>query len=238
MIYVNGCGYTEGHTLEDKTKSWPYILGKKINVEDNKIFIEADYNVSNQYIVRSTISTLCEFINRGEKPEMVVIGFTDLARREFFHAETAHLVHGIPRGEYIPNPEFSDESNERLDILNKIYMTDLYAPVYDFHVFMNQVILLQTFFEKHDIKYIMFSAKNFTNDLLDDTDLGDLCIQAKLTHLYSMIDRKKLVTNTTMFRYIYENDKYNGDKEDPLNMFPNEEAHSDWADILFDLIQR
>jgi len=65
MLYANGCSFTYGTGLAHKDRAWPFVLAEKLNISD--VETEAQRGVSNNYIVRNTITTVSEKLSAGEK---------------------------------------------------------------------------------------------------------------------------------------------------------------------------
>jgi len=68
-LYVNGCSFTHGDTLP-KEQSWPYLLGKEINLN---LINESKNGQSFGSILYNSINTLSEL---DSSDTIVVIGFT------------------------------------------------------------------------------------------------------------------------------------------------------------------
>ena len=64
MLYANGCSFTYGTGLAHKNKAWPFMLGEKLGIKD--IETDAERGISNQYIVRQTITKVSEAISNSE----------------------------------------------------------------------------------------------------------------------------------------------------------------------------
>ena len=70
MLYANGCSFTYGTGLAHKDKAWPFMLAEKLGIKD--IETDAERGISNQYIVRQTITKVSEYISNGKKPFVAV----------------------------------------------------------------------------------------------------------------------------------------------------------------------
>jgi hypothetical protein len=68
MIYANGCSFTYGTGLPLKDKAWPFELAELLGYDRSETITEAQRGVSNQYIVRNTITTVSDLLAEGKKP--------------------------------------------------------------------------------------------------------------------------------------------------------------------------
>ena len=118
MLYANGCSFTYGTGLSIKRQGLT-ILAEKLGIDD--VETDAQRGVSNNYIVRSTITNLCEQI-LGNKIDFVAIGMTAPNRKEHFIEKKNLLIHNIPSHEYHGNINLDEQSNRDLDLFNTLYM--------------------------------------------------------------------------------------------------------------------
>jgi hypothetical protein len=232
MLYANGCSFTYGTGLAHKDKAWPFILGEKLGISKEDIQTDAERGISNQYIVRQTITVVSELLSNGKKP-FVAIGLTAPNRREHFIESKNILIHNIPSHEYHGNIRLDEETNTDLDKFNQLYMKHFWSPVYDFHNYLIQVLTLQNFCTANDLEYIIFNSLNLTPNLLESTNFTELCEQADMKDVLSQLDMDCIYEDQTFFTYMYEKSMFFPTEGDERYMHPNEEAHKDWADILF-----
>ena len=73
-----------------------------LGFERDDTITEAQRGVSNQYIVRNTITTVSDLLAEGKKP-FCAIGMSAPSRREHFIESTNTLIHNVPAHEYRDN---------------------------------------------------------------------------------------------------------------------------------------
>lgn len=237
MLYANGCSFTYGTGLAHKDKAWPYELAERLGFDRSETITEAQRGVSNQYVVRNTITTVSELIADGKRP-FIAIGMTAPSRREHFIESKNTLVHNIPSHEYHGNIMLDEQTNRDLDLFNTLYMKHFWSPMYDFHTYLIQVLQLQSFFLQNDLEYVIFNSLNLTPNLLEPTKFTELCEQADMGPVYKQLDITRIYEEQTLFTYMYDNKKFFQVEGDERYMHPDEECHKEWADILFKDIER
>lgn len=237
MLYANGCSFTYGTGLAHKDKAWPYELAERLGFDRSETITEAQRGVSNQYVVRNTITTVSELIADGKRP-FIAIGMTAPSRREHFIESKNTLVHNIPSHEYHGNIMLDEQTNRDLDLFNTLYMKHFWSPMYDFHTYLIQVLQLQSFFLQNDLEYVIFNSLNLTPNLLEPTKFTELCEQADMGPVYKQLDMTRIYEEQTLFTYMYDNKKFFQVEGDERYMHPDEECHKEWADILFKDIER
>ena len=112
-------------------------------------------------------------------------------------------------------------------------MKHFWSPVYDFHNYLIQVMSLQNFCVANDLEYIIFNSLNLTPNLIEPTNFTELCKQADMEDVLAQLDMTRIYEDQTFFTYMYDKKMFFPVEGDERYMHPNEEAHSDWADILF-----
>jgi hypothetical protein len=232
MLYANGCSFTAGTGLEDEEKAWPYILGENMGIDKENILTEAHKGVSNQYIIRSTISTVSKILSETENRPFCAIGLTAPSRREYFHPKSNQLIHKIPSPEFTPIDGLDETTNVELNVFNALYMKYFWSPVYDFHLYMTHVLTMQNFFKQNDLDYVIFNSLNLTTNLVEETKFKELCEQAGMKHIFKQFDMDRIYEDQTFFTYMYDKELYFKEEGTEAFMHPNEEAHEGWANIL------
>lgn len=233
MFYANGCSFTEGFGLEDPEDAWPYKLAQKMGYDIDDIHTEAHRGVSNQYIVRSTIASICKLQAMGHDISFVAIGMTAPARREWFSPKLNRLYHDIPAFHYEPNEELDGFTNNEFKVFNELYLKHFYSPVYDFHLYMTHLLTLQNFLKANDIDYIIFNSLSLTENLVEESTFKELIDQLGVGYMWLQFDQDKLYTDQTMFKFAEEKGLLIDEDEDVEGyMHPNKEGHLAWADIL------
>lgn len=236
MLYANGCSFTYGTGLALKDKAWPYELAEMLGYKREDTVTEAQRGVSNNYIVRNTITTVSDLLAEGKKP-FCAIGMTAPSRREHFIENKNILIHNVPSHEYHGNIMLDEQTNRDIDLFNNLYMKHFWSPVYDFHQYLIHVMTLQNFFKNAGLEYIIFNSLNLTPNLIEPTKFTELCEQSEMKNVQKQIDMKRVYEQQTFFTYMYDNKKFFQIEGDERYMHPNEEAHNEWAKILFDDIE-
>ena len=86
-LYINGCSFTKGHLL-DEDKTWPYLLGEKLNLSLNNKSANSN---SMQTISDRTIMDLSNFLSPEtihSKDTLVIIGLTWPGRQSVWFDNT------------------------------------------------------------------------------------------------------------------------------------------------------
>ncbi|MDA9373811.1 hypothetical protein N9R43_00295 [bacterium] len=237
MLYANGCSFTYGTGLADKSKAWPFELAERLGLDRSDTITEAQRGVSNQYIVRNTITTVSDLLAEGKKP-FCAIGLTAPSRREHFIEATNTLIHNVPAHEYHGNIMLDEQTNRDIDLFNTLYMKHFWSPVYDFHQYLIHMLTLQNFFKNAGLEYVIFNSLNLTPNLLEPTKFTELCEQADMTNVVKQLDMTRLYEQQTFFTYMHDNELYFKTEGDERYMHPDEQAHADWADILLEDINK
>lgn len=237
MLYANGCSFTYGTGLADKSKAWPFELAERLGLDRNDTVTEAQRGVSNQYIVRNTITTVSDLLAEGKKP-FCAIGLTAPSRREHFIEATNTLIHNVPAHEYHGNIMLDEQTNRDIDLFNTLYMKHFWSPVYDFHQYLIHILTLQNFFKNAGLEYVIFNSLNLTPNLLEPTKFTELCDQADMNNVVKQLDMTRMYEQQTFFTYMHDNELYFKTEGDERYMHPDEQAHADWADILLEDINK
>lgn len=237
MLYANGCSFTYGTGLADKSKAWPFELAERLELDRNETVTEAQRGVSNQYIVRNTITTVSDLLAEGKKP-FCAVGLTAPSRREHFIESTNTLIHNVPAHEYHGNIMLDEQTNRDIDLFNTLYMKHFWSPVYDFHQYLIHMLTLQNFFKNAGLDYVIFNSLNLTPNLLEATKFTELCEQADMGNVIKQLDMTRMYEQQTFFTYMHDNELYFKTEGDERYMHPDEQAHADWADILLDDINK
>jgi hypothetical protein len=196
-LYFNGCSHTWGDDLDDPLQqSWPSLISKKLNCD----FL--NHSVSggtNDRIMYQTIKNIDQF-------DKFYIAWTYTTRFTRYRTDNNHdvnfnpqLVHTV----YGKNSEFKDYGQ----LHYKFWHNELYA----FKIWLQNIILLQKFFESVNKPYLMLNAADnfidhwtvsrqlFNNsvqsllcfDLMDDNQLSEE--HAEIQHLVNKIDFSKFI---------------------------------------------
>jgi hypothetical protein len=162
--------------------------------------------VSNQYIINTVLETL-----REQEVNNVIIGFTDISRYELFQNNSKVQV--IPNKRIVQNPEVDEYDN--------LYLRNFYNEEYVLKNFIAQVMMLEAFLKTKKINYILFNAFGNRKVLIEH-------------HKKVGID---LLDSTTFLGWPYDDMNTLTENFDRLPCgHPDVEAHSFWADMLYDFL--
>ena len=103
---------------------------------------------------------------------------------------------------------------------------------------MLNVLTLQNFFQANKLPYVIFNSLNLTPNLLEPTKFTDLCEQSDMTGVYKQFDMSRIYEDQTFFTYMYDKKAFYPVEGDERYMHPNDEAHAEWAEILFQDIEK
>ena len=76
------------------------------------------------------------------------------------------------------------------------------------------------------------------NNGFEATNFTELCEQADMKDVFSQLDMTRIYEDQTFFTYMYEKELFFPTEGDERYMHPDEQAHNDWAEILFKDIVR
>jgi len=165
-LVANGCSFTEGYDLGDKTLAWPGVLSKMLNTDVHNLAIGAG---SNDRIFRTSI----QHLHLDQDIDFLVIGWTGLARSEI-PLHNGSYVKITPFG--LSVEDGSLRSNPSLEYLED-FGTKFYQWHYNKFVWVKNllcnIITLQTLCEKKKIKLKQFFALEPL--IIDPTSLVKLC---------------------------------------------------------------
>ena len=158
-LYANGDSWMAGDGVEEKgykiqgTKRCSKLLSDKLGlIEIN----ESSLGGSNDRMVRTTIEWFDNNIDKWDEV-LVILGFIDYIRIEFWDEEG-----NVWDRWNVSDWEYEHDDKEWW----KKYVTFFYNEVSLHHNLKNQILLLTSFFDSNNIKYLMFfswgnSLKNY-----------------------------------------------------------------------------
>ena len=235
IIYCNGCSWTWGDDLENpQQERFSTLLGEKTKFS---IINEAKNEGSNYRIVRTTINYL--LTNRDKWEDIIVIlGFTDPSRYEFFNEDTKEFdcfnIHKV-----------YNEPHTKRGVVAKNYFSHLYSDELSYETYLNQIIYLQSFLQLHNIKYFFFRAFGYhTFNIVTDhsnriyNDRVDLENSGSIVDFGDSLKQEISVNN---FPSMFEFDKtYQGIINRKVNSLhhPNKEEHKTFADYLHNTLNK
>jgi hypothetical protein len=185
MILTNGCSFTEGYDLPDKSLAWPSQLGTLLNQSIKNLALGGS---SNDRIVRTMKEELFQL-----NPSLVVIGWTTNDRNELHHSQGFYVRatgHGcIPECEQVP---------EDINILHNNWAKYNLNSWVNYRNWIYNVLFFQTLFEKLKIPYIFFTAlgDNYINEFINQTDKSLFLADTS----YQWRDRTKYLPERTIHK--------------------------------------
>ena len=193
--------------------SWPGILSNLIGCEGHN---DAVPGGSNQRIMRTSLDWIAD---NKDKDLFVVIGWTGLTRIELWNQKNrVHKQHLL---------NFSlNYSNEDKKFYEK-YWRETYNDYERVDNFIHQLIMFQGFLQINNIPFVFFDALPTVNNAELD--------MAAFDHLDNLIDKKRYFQYNTINGCFYTWTIMNKYKQGPRK-HPLEEAHKDWAKILYEYI--
>ena len=135
-LLTNGCSFTWGAELDDRELRFGALLSRKLNC--NLVDI-SENGSSNERILRTTFDYLNNSdVNLNEL--IVVIGWSGISRTEYFTGGWVKMTPTMIGTNEVATNYYSYMQSKQQDNLK----------------FYNQVLLLQLWLEKHNVKYFMF----------------------------------------------------------------------------------
>jgi hypothetical protein len=144
MIYVNGCSFTYGEELRDIKRAWPYLLAAKLKTA---VVNDAVNGGTNYRTVYHSIK------NSKQDYDLYIIAWTFYSRYTFYKSDNNFQVNFNPQladGLYEKEYFYSKWGQE----LYKFWHNELYA----FKTWLQQIIQLQSTFEKFKKNYLMINT--------------------------------------------------------------------------------
>jgi len=244
-LVTNGCSFTDGHYLDNKTLGWPSVLGKMLNSNVCNLAIGAG---SNDRIFRTSI----QHLHLDQDIDFLVIGWTGIGRSEI-PLHNGSYVKITPFG--LSTEDGSLQSNPSLEYLED-FETKFYQWHYNKFVWVKSllcnIITLQILCEKKKIKLKQFFA--IEPLIIDPNSLVELCddsyeffklehlpfppFEARdrnvelIQHLIKQIDTANWIgwPTTTML------DSCKNFKFDQTG-HPMEDGHRHWAQVVYDSLR-
>ena len=137
-LYTNGCSFTWGAELENRESRYGHLLANKLGC---KYYVDNSLCGSgNDRILRTTLDYL-QNPKTNLEDLFVVIGWSGISRKEFF----------TPKGWWTMTPTGIGTN----DLITAYYSYYQSVPQDNLN-FYYQVLLLQMFLEKNNVRYFMF----------------------------------------------------------------------------------
>jgi len=142
-LYFNGCSHTFGDDLLDKSQSWPALIAKNLGFD---FLNDAVSGGTNDRILYRTIKHAHNF-------DKFYIAWTYTSRFTRYRSDNNHDVNFNPQLKntiYGNTSEFKD--------YGKIHYSTWHNELYAFKIWLQNVILLQRYFESMKKPYIMINS--------------------------------------------------------------------------------
>jgi len=175
-----GDSFTWGEELLDRSFSWPSILGNKLNCSVDNM---AKPGCGNTHMVRTVIENINNY-------DLVIVAWSHFARTEFADNNGVFDIWpGHASGIFTNQLAYRSQLTE--------YMTRYHNDEYLYLQYLINIILLQTFFNQQDKKYLMIDA--FGNNYMDFIHVD------KIKNFRDRVDSRYYVgwPNNTMMEMTY-----------------------------------
>jgi hypothetical protein len=151
-IYFNGCSFTYGDELLDPAKSaWPVLVANDLQSD---FFNDAVSGGTNQ---RTVYKTVCN----EENFDYFVIAWTFYSRFTEYNPVDNFEINFNPSLNQDPSLHYSIDLKKnyaKYETFGKLYYADWYNELYQFKQWLQQIILLQSFFKTKQKKYVMLNT--------------------------------------------------------------------------------
>ena len=221
ILYTNGCSFTWGDELSNRNSRFASLLANKLNCK----LVDGSMNgSSNERILRTTFDYLQDPKTDLENL-IVVIGWSGISRTEIYN-----------NGWDTITPTMMGTNTKAIE-----YYKHIQSEQQDNLKFYNQVLLLQLWLEKHNVKYFMFRIDSGqVKMVVKDGSNREVSDGYDTTHLSQQqikdINLKKFpsyISNTLTFR---EYGIQNGGGLKPKG-HPDEKSHELFTQYLYNIIQ-
>jgi lysophospholipase L1-like esterase len=166
-----GDSFTYGEELADLNFAWPFLLGNKLGYEVTNL---GKPSKSNDYIARTVVETALNY-------DLVIIAWSHYARMEFADSiSTYDIWPGC-------NSHQAEFSKWRKNIIE--YITFHHDDAYLYKQYLLNIILIQSYLEKNNKRYIMLDAFGNTKDRHLDTEISQ---QVNTTHYLGWPDNSMM----------------------------------------------
>jgi hypothetical protein len=151
-LYFNGCSFTYGGELSDPTvSSWPTLVSKQLSLEFTNDAVPGGTNQRSMY---KTIQNINEY-------DCFIIAWTFYNRFTEYNPVNNFEINFNPSLVLDVSLHHSDDlktNYKKYHDYGTIYYKYWFNELYAFKQWLQQIILLQAFFEKQDKKYIMLNT--------------------------------------------------------------------------------
>jgi len=216
-LYVNGCSFSWGDELSDKSLRYGQLLANKLNRE---LVDHSMCGSSNDRILRTSFDFLRKNKNNSDQ-FLVVIQWSGILRREFYNNGWYKCTPTMIGSQTFANNWYSLQSEQQDNL-----------------TFYNQVLLFQLWLEKYGFKYFMFRhddgntpqmikdgskreiSDGYDSNLISESQLKDINLETFPSY----------INNSLTFR---EYALSNGGGLKP-NRHPDEKSHELYTEYLYE----
>lgn len=149
-LYFNGCSHTWGDDLEDPAnQSWPAVISQRLK---NDFVNDSQSGGTNDRIMYRTIKNIDQF-------DKFYIAWTYTSRFTRYRSDNNHDVNfnvQLKHNLYGSDPNFKN--------YGKMHYQTWHNELYNFKIWLQNIILLQTLFKSKNKKYTMVNADNNSID--------------------------------------------------------------------------
>lgn len=242
ILFANGCSWTAGNGIskdpllnnddglvEDLKSSarfaWPAVLGEKLSYHVINSAVGAG---SNERIIRTTLDFVMSHPPEEYKDLLVVVGWTSVERGEVYinNGEKAGWHTFNARQTFSDSHPFIPEHEIKTDVdkYQKIYLTHIYDRNVNMMNYYRGVFLLSNVLENLKIKYLFFNG-------VPAEPNGSAEDNKSYKREMKKFQNPGIITDITFTKFCAV-------KKLPLSpcIHPMIQAHSEWANFLFDRI--
>jgi hypothetical protein len=205
-FYFNGCSFTYGDELRNPRESaWPVLVAQHY---DKEFTNDAVSGGTNQRSVYKTILNINQF-------DFFIIAWTSYSRFTLYNPIDNFEINFNSALNLDPSLHYSDDlkkNYKKYKEYGQLYYNHWFNDLYEFKKWLQQILLLQSFFDKKCKKYIMLNT--VTNQLSSWSQSSDKFIESirpmcsffdylndeqllkehsQIQEMLSMIDMKKFI---------------------------------------------
>jgi hypothetical protein len=153
-LYFNGCSFTYGEELENPQQSaWPTLVASYLK---HDFLNDAISGNSNEHIVYKTLLNVDNY-------DYFFIAWTHNVRFTEYNPVDNFEIHFNPALSLDPSNYHSNDLKKNYSKYKKygeMYYKHWFNELYEFKKWLQQIILLQSFFKVHNKKYLMLNTTN------------------------------------------------------------------------------
>ena len=142
MLWATGCSHTYGDDLQDKSSAWPYLLAKKLGMSCNNNAVPGG---SNERILYESV--------KFNTCELAVVAWTYKERFTRYDNLNNFQINFNPS---LAHTEYSDLYY--FNQYGKLHYAHWSNTLYEFKIWLQQIIVLQKYFESKSQRYLMLNA--------------------------------------------------------------------------------